>query len=29
MDLKSILLDVIMFNSHEEIARMLDEYTTE
>lgn len=29
MDLKSILLDVIMFNSREEIVQMLDEYTTE
>lgn len=29
MDLTSIPLDVIMFNSREEIAQMLDEYTTE
>jgi len=29
MDLKSIPLDVIMFNSREEIVQMLDEYTTE
>lgn len=29
MDLTSIPLDVIMFNSREEIVQMLDEYTTE
>ena len=29
MDLTSIPLDVIMFNSREEILQMLDEYTTE
>ena len=28
MDLTSIPLDVIMFNSREEIVQMLDEYTT-
>lgn len=29
MDLTSIPLDVIMFNSREEIVQMLNEYTTE
>ena len=29
MDLTSIPLDVIMFNSREEIVQMHDEYTTE